>query len=165
MNPMTRLVVRSVLVVIAMLIGVVGSTVVDAQAKKPIQPGEHFVGIVNGRRVKPVVYTVCGGPSTPGRTGPILQGQKVSVARVAKGGGSTGLFSVVHVWIVQDVSADGPQQVDLTRFGTGRNLPSAARVPCDGTGQVAFSSCPPLAPCAFGWVPDLVTVQFVNVAV
>ena len=35
----------------------------------------------------------------------------------------------------------------------------------DGTGRVEFSSCPYLAPCAYGWVPDYVTVQFVNIAV
>ena len=30
--------------------------------------------------------------------------------------------------------------------------------------MVEFSSCPYLAPCAFGWIPDYVNVQFVNIA-
>jgi hypothetical protein len=37
-------------------------------------------------------------------------------------------------------------------------------VPCSGTGKVEFSSCPYLAPCAFGWVPAYVDVTFNNIA-
>jgi hypothetical protein len=37
-------------------------------------------------------------------------------------------------------------------------------VPCGGTGQVEFSSCPYLAPCAYGWVPDYVNVRFIDIA-
>jgi len=162
---MIRLFVRSLVVVSLAFVALLGGSSGVASARPPIQPDQHFVGLVNGHHVMPVIYTVCGGPSTPGRTGPILRGQKVSVRPVLSGGGFTGLFSGVHVWIDQDVSAGGPQQLTLSTYGAKRNIPATVRVPCDGVGQVEFSSCPRLAPCAFGWVPDVVTVQFVNVAV
>ena len=52
----------------------------------------------------------------------------------------------------------------ITSYGAKVPILDDVRVPCDGTGRVEFSSCPYLAPCAFGWAPDFVDVQFVNVA-
>ena len=52
----------------------------------------------------------------------------------------------------------------ITTYGAKVPILDDVRVPCDGTGRVEFSSCPYLAPCAFGWAPDFVDVQFVNVA-
>jgi hypothetical protein len=51
------------------------------------------------------------------------------------------------------------------RYNAPQAIPTSVKVPCDSTGQVEFSSCPYLAPCAYGWVPDYVAVQFVNIAV
>ena len=41
----------------------------------------------------------------------------------------------------------------------------SVRVPCAGHGEVEFSSCPYLAPCPCGWVPDMVKARWENVAV
>jgi hypothetical protein len=141
-----------------------------AVAATPIGPGQHFIGIVNGVKADPasaaypVVYTVCPGPVGGARTGPVAGGQSVAVTQVPSGGGYTGWFSSVNVWFVQDAAAGGPRQITLTSYDTKAAIPTTVRVPCDGTGQVEFSSCPRLAPCAYGWVPLLVTVRFVNIA-
>ena len=134
-----------------------------AGADESIRPGQHFIGLVNGSN--PVVYTVCPGPIGPGRTGPVAGGQTLAVAHVGARGGHTGPFSQVYAWFEQDSSANGPQQVKFRTYGTQKKVPAAVRVPCDGTGQVEFSSCPHLAPCAHGWVPNIVNVRFVDIAV
>jgi hypothetical protein len=157
-------VTRFFVVVAVILVGLLGGFAA-ADANEPIQPNEHFIGLVNGSNANPVVYTVCPGPSRLGRTGPLVGGQTLAVAHVDAGGGQTGLFSQVYAWFVQDSSTNGPKQVKFTTYGTQQTVPSAVRVPCDGTGQVEFSSCPRLAPCAYGWVPNLVSVRFVNLAV
>lgn len=155
----------------ALAAGLLVVTVSGAAAvgSTPIRPHQHFVGIVNGKRASsttpPVVITVCAGPIWPGRTGPVASNQTLAVAQVASGGGYTGLFSQVYAWFVQDNSAGGPQQVRFTSYGTSMAIPSSVRVPCGGTGQVEFSSCPHLAPCAAGWVPIEVTVRFEDIAV
>jgi hypothetical protein len=139
-----------------------------ARAATPIAPGQHFLGLVNGRTgsstAVPTVFTVCPGPATVGRTGPVAGGQSLAVTQVPSGGGYTGLFSTINAWFVQDSSAGAPQQVTFASYDTKLPIPATVRVPCDGTGQVEFSSCPHLAPCAFGWVPLLVTVRFQNLA-
>ncbi len=159
-----RLGARSFIVSGAVLVALLGGAATAARANEPIGPGQHFIGLVNGSNVKPVVYTVCPGPIWPGRTGPVVGGQHLAVAHVGAGGGYTGLFSQVYAWFVPDSSAKGPQQVRFTSYGTEQAIPSAVRVPCDGAGKVEFSSCPRLAPCAFGWRPILVAVKFVNLA-
>ena len=140
-----------------------------AAASGPIQARQHFIGVVNGRRVsadaRPVVRTVCAGPGWNGRTGPVAGGQTLAVARVARGGGYTGPFTQIHAWFVQDSSPGGPQQITIARYRTNVDIPAAVRVPCGGRGQVEFSPCPHLAPCAAGWKPTLVAVRFENIAV
>jgi hypothetical protein len=140
-----------------------------AAAAEPIGPGQHFVGQVNGWRASstavPVVRTVCAGPVWPGRTGPVAGGQTLAVHRVPAGGGYTGVFSQVYAWSEQDASVGGPQQARFTTYDTKVEIPAAVRVPCDGPGEVTFSSCPRLAPCAVGWIPTTVKVRFQNIAV
>lgn len=139
-----------------------------AAASAPIRAHQHFVGVVNGKRATagtlPVVYTACAGPIWTGRTGHVTGGQTVAVRHVTQGGGYTGPFRHIYAWFVQDSSSDGPQQVTLTRYRSPVAIPTSVQVPCDGTGQVHFSSCPYLAPCAAGWTPTEVTVRFENIA-
>jgi hypothetical protein len=139
-----------------------------AAAAESIGPGQHFVGQVNGLGVSAtavaVVHTVCAGPVWPGRTGPVAGGQTLAVHRVRAGGGYTGLFSQIYAWMEQDASVGGPQQVRYTTYDTKLEIPAAVRVPCDGPGEVTFSSCPRLAPCAAGWIPISVKVRFRNIA-
>jgi hypothetical protein len=139
-----------------------------ADSSVPIRPHQHFVGIVNGTRASgstvPVVYTVCAGPSWPGRTGPLAGGQTLAIARAAHGSGYTGPLRQIHAWFVPDTSPDGPQQITFYRYTT-RQVPKGVQVPCDGTGHVEFSPCPYLAPCVAGWTPTKVPVRFENIAV
>jgi hypothetical protein len=159
-----RLVARPFIVVTVILLALLTGGSAVASANQAIRPDEHFIGLVNGSNVKAVVYTVCPGPIWPGRTGAVAGGQDLAVARVGAGHGYTGLFSQVYAWFVQDSSGNAPVQVKFARYGTQRTIPSTVQVPCDGTGKVEFSSCPYLAPCAAGWVPNLVGVRFVNLA-
>jgi hypothetical protein len=148
-----------------LMLGAFGADFNVASAQEPIHPNQHFIGLVNGSNDKPVVYTVCPGPAYTG-TGPLAGNQDLSVGRVASGGGFTGPYSGVYAWFAQDSSANGPQLVRFARYGVPQLIPSAVRVPCDGTGQVEFDSCPPLPiPCAATAVPDVVEVRFVNIAV
>ena len=131
----------------------------------PIGPHQHFVGVVNGQLTSVTVHTVCAGPASPGRLGPIAGGQTFAVRRDPSGGGYTGLVSQVYAWFVPNASTNGHLAVKLTAYRTRRAIPAGVRVPCDGSGRVEFSSCPYLAPCAAGWVPTYVWVRFVNIAV
>ena len=87
------------------------------------------------------------------------------MAQAKAGGGYTGLFSRILAWFVPQSGGARPVQVEFTRYGSPKPIPSTVRVPCDGRGRVEFSSCPYLAPCAAGWIPTYVTVRFENVAV
>ena len=136
-----------------------------AGAQLKIGPDQHFIGLVNGSHDEPVVYTVCPGPAWPGRRGHVAGGQALSVAEVAEGTGYTGPFSQVYAWFAPTKHRSTPRQLKFTTYGKPKAIPTSVRVPCDGTGTVVFSSCPYLAPCAAGWIPDEVAVRFVNIAV
>jgi hypothetical protein len=138
-----------------------------AGAQSRIGPDQHFIGLVNGSRDAPVVVdTVCPGPSRPGQTGPVVGGQTLEVARTLHGRGFTGVFSNINAWVVPPAGTTArPPEQTFTQYGTPEPFPSGVRVPCGGPGQVEFSSCPYLAPCAAGWVPDYVRVVFRNIAV
>jgi hypothetical protein len=141
-----------------------------AGAQQAIGPDQHFIGLVNGSNVDPVVTVVCPGPLYPGRTGPVAGGQTMSVAEVAAGGGYTGPFSQVEAWLVPSVAVpvtalSSPAELTFTSYGAPRAIPSSFQAPCYGVGQVEFSPCPYLAPCVYGWTPDYVVVRFEDIAV
>jgi hypothetical protein len=151
---------------VAMTATVIALAGVPAEAQQPIGPNQHFSGLVNGTTTSAVVYTVCAGPVWAGRTGPVASGQTMSLMRTKKGHGYTGPFPQIYAWFVpQSTTTTAPAQLKFTFYNAPQTIPTEVQVPCDGTGQVEFSSCPYLAPCAYGWVPDFVTVQFVNIAV
>lgn len=133
-------------------------------ARPPVGAGQHFIGRVDGRRRNVVVETVCPGPTFPGRQGPVAGGQFFSANKARRGLGATGLFTQIYAWFEPEPGGAAPVAATITTYGSKVPIPDAVRVPCDGTGRVEFSSCPYLAPCAFGWEPDFVDVQFVNVA-
>jgi len=153
------------LLFLATTAALIGLAAAPAGAQTPIGPDQHFVGLVNGSNVDPTVYTVCPGPASPGQMGRVLDGQTLSTAEVASGAGYTAGFSSVYAWFVPTVALPPPPSVNFTHYGVAKRIPKSVRVPCEGTGQVEFSSCPYLAPCVFGWVPAYVTVTFVNIAV
>ena len=152
-------------VAIAMAVTALAVVSVPAGAKQPIGPNQHFAGLVNGTRTSAVVYTVCSGPASAGRTGPVAGGQTLAVARAGTGHGDTGPFTQIYAWFVpQSGTTTAPKQLKFISYRAPKAIPTSVQVPCDGTGMVEFSSCPYLAPCAFGWIPDYVNVQFVNIA-
>jgi hypothetical protein len=149
-------------VVVPLLAGPVAA----AGAQTRIGPDQHFIGLVNGSNRLPVVETVCPGPSRPDQTGPVVGGQTLEVAETAHGPGFTGPFSQIYAWVVPaSQTTTRPPAQTFTVYGKSEPFPTGVRVPCGGTGRVEFSSCPYLAPCAAGWVPTFVKVQFENVAV
>jgi hypothetical protein len=151
---------------VAMAMAVLVAAGVAAGAQQPIGRNQHFAGLVNGTKTSAVVYTVCAGPAAAGSTGPVAGGQTLSVVRTKRGQGYTGPFTQIYAWFVpQSGTTTAPVQLKFTSYNTPQAIPASVEVPCDGSGQVEFSSCPYLAPCAAGWVPDHVAVQFVNIAV
>jgi hypothetical protein len=136
-----------------------------AGAQQAIGPNQHFIGLVNGSNDMPTVLVVCPGPVVSNQSGRVAGGQTLSVAEVADGAGYTGPFDHIYAWLVPAPGGKAPKQMTFAKYGHAKRIPKSVRVPCDGTGTVEFSSCPYLAPCAFGWVADDVQVQFVNIAV
>jgi hypothetical protein len=130
----------------------------------PIGPNQHFSGLVNGKRSSVVVTTVCAGPAA-GRTGPVAGGQTLTVVRGRGRHGYTGPFTAIYAWFVpQSGMTTAPTQLKFESYRAPQAIPTSVQVPCDGTGEVEFSSCPYLAPCASGWTPDFVEVRFVDIA-
>ena len=135
-----------------------------AAAQAPIGPKQHFMGLVNGKEGSVVVETVCPGPATKHRTGPVKKGQTMAVARAAKGPGDTGRFSHIYAWFQPAPAGTKPVALTFTQYAEPQGIPSSVRVPCSGKGEAVFSSCPYLAPCAPGFIPDTLKVTFKNVA-
>jgi hypothetical protein len=148
---------RGVLVAAAAT-GLLGlSLAAPSAAGAPIKAGQHFDGRVNGRHHSAIVHAVCPGPSS---TGHVAAQQTMSVEHVAKGHGYTGLFDHVYAWFQPASGGPAPTQLRFTHYASPRAIPTSIVVPCSGTGDVVFSSCPYLAPCAAGWVTDDVKVKF-----
>jgi hypothetical protein len=127
-----------------------------AVASAPIGPNQHFIGLVSGNHVNAVIYTICPGPGTG--DGPPVSGQTVAVRRVASGGGDTGTGAHVIYARVTPTTV-----VELKADGRTAPLPTSARVPCQGTGTLSFSTCPLPQPCGAGSEVDNVSVRFLNV--
>ena len=131
----------------------------------PINPQQHFAGLVNGKKGSVVVDTVCPGPVTKHRYGPVQKGQTMAVVAAAKGSGYTGPFSQVYAWLQPAPAGTQPVILTFKQYGAPQRIPGSMRVPCNGTGEAVFSSCPYRAPCAFGFIPDTLKVRFKNIAV
>jgi hypothetical protein len=158
----TRIMLRSGAAALALFAAVAAGDGVAA-ATPHIAPKQHFVGIVNGKRGSAVVYTVCPGPGGR-RSGPLRKGQTMAVAKAAHGHGDTGSSSRIYAWFQPVRSGTKPVTLTFRRYGAAEHIPGKVRVPCSGTGKAVFSSCPYLAPCRPGFVPDTVNVKFENVA-
>lgn len=142
-------------VAVAVCLACVSGTEVAA-ASAPIGPNQHFVGLVNGKHVDAIIYTICPGPGTG--DGPPVSGQTVAVRRVASGGGDTGTGAHVIYARVTPTTV-----VELKAYRRTEAIPTSARVPCQGTGTITFSTCPLPQPCGAGSAVDNVSVRFLNV--
>ncbi len=142
------------LVAVVMVFGVA----VPALASTPIGPNQSFLGLVNGRHNDAVIQVVCAGPIWPGRTGPAVGEQKVSVSLspALAGPGFTGSDGRRIV-----VRFDDPtKRAGLASYDTPAPLPSGLQLPCYGTGVVRFTPRP-TSPTARD---DVVKVTYQNIA-
>jgi hypothetical protein len=146
---------RVAAVAVAVLAGSLASEV--AFASSPIGPNQHFLGLINGKHTNAVIYTVCPGPATG--TGPPQGGQTVAVRRVSAGGGNTGAGAhVIYARITPTTI------VSIKAYGQPVPIPTSARVPCQGSGTITFSTCPLPQPCGAGARVDNVPVKFIDIA-
>jgi hypothetical protein len=132
-----------------------------ADAQQPIAANEHFAGRERHEHVGP--RPTRARPVWAGRTGPVAGGQTLSVVRARRGHGYTGPFAQIYAWFVPQKSTTSAPANEVHLLQRAPGNPHSVQVPCDGNGQVEFSSCP-TARCAFGTVPTT-SPQFVNIAV
>lgn len=158
-----RSVARGITVALAAL-SLAGAGGGAAVAQTPVKADQHFVGLVNGVEGSAVVYTVCPGRVTSHRTGPVKKGQTMAVAKAADGHGDTGPFSQIYSWFQPVPAGTRPVMLSFKHYGEPQVIPGSVRVPCSGKGEAVFSSCPYLAPCATGFIPDTLKVTFENTA-
>jgi len=126
-----------------------------------IGPSEHYFGFVNGKHSQAFVTVVCPGPAGGSRTGPPTAHQSVSVQHLRSGGGDTG--SIAHeIWAEFD--NDRLHVVRFTNYGPAKPIPTALRLPCQGTGTVTFTTCFGTPSCAATSRDNIVKVTFVNIA-
>jgi hypothetical protein len=147
--------------VIVVLVGFASPAVATTSTPQPIGPNQHYLGLVNGKNTNAVIYVACAGPIWPGRTGPPVGGQTVSVARVASGGGYTGSFAH-EVWAQFNSNF---QVVGFTSYNMQKAIPTTFKVPCGGTGTVRFTTCFGTLPCSATAKDDVVHVVYENLAV
>ncbi len=159
----TRFIGRGVALAFTILL-LAGASGEAAAAPAPIGPQQHFAGLVNGKQGSVTVQVVCPGPAGKHRTGPVRSGQTMAVAAEADGHGDTGVFSQVYAWFQPVPSGAKPVMLSFSQYGVRQRIPHSVLVPCGGTGQAVFSSCPYLAPCAVGFIPDALKVTFQNIA-
>lgn len=152
------------LVAIGVLAGGVtaGAGVASADAVIPIGPHQAFHGLVNGVSEDAQIKVVCPGPASAGQMGHPLAGQTVAVAPGPDPtfpGGYTGAQGVyVGVGYPNAFSAS---QGLLRYYNAPQPIPTNISLPCAGTFAVSFE---PL-PGSDGAKPDVIAVEFVNVAV
>ena len=150
-----------VLVGVALIASMVAAAGMPARAASRVRPRQHFIGVVNGNHDDAVVYVACGGPRGGDRTTTPLDGQTVSVQRVRKGGGDTGVGGRV-IWAQ---FGSGQPFAAFNRYRVAQPIPTTLQVPCEGRAAINFTSCFDPVPCAPDARPDVVQVTFVNLAV
>ena len=130
-------------------------------ATQTIRPNQHYLGYVNGKHAKAVIRVVCPGPAGGTRTGPPAGNQSVRLVRVRSGAGYTGA-SGRKIWA--EFANDKVHVVGFSRYRVTHPIPTALRLPCQGTGTVRFTTCFGTMPCSSTAKDDVLRVTFVNVA-
>ena len=148
--------------IVAVLVCGVAVVGTSAAASSKIGPNQHYVGLVNAKHSGAVIRVACPGPAGDHRTGAPLRGQTVNVKRVSSRDGDTG--SAAHeIWA--QFGRDTVHVVAFMSYNTPKPIPTSLRLPCSGTGTVAFTTCFGTMPCAANAKADVVKVSFANVAV
>jgi hypothetical protein len=105
----------------------------------PIAPNQLFVGLVNGTSSSAVIQMACFGPVHPGQTGHPFAGQTVEVQRSLEGPGFTGKARRIAATLSSPEATT--VAVTLGKFSSyfvAAPIPTALRLPCYGSGSVAF---------------------------
>ena len=131
-------------------------------AGQKVGPNQHFRGLVNGKNTAAQIKVACPGPAVVGRTTHPLAGQTLAVTQVASGGGFTGSSaSAIYTTVTSTLGSVASFKV----YDATQPIPTTLTVPCQGTGQIAFSTCFDVIPCTATAKPNVVTVTYVNLAV
>jgi hypothetical protein len=151
------LVGAAVLVALFMIEAVAGPAVL-ALSSSAIGPNQAFVGAVNGRTPKAVIFVVCPGPS--GVTGHPEGHQTLGVSLARSGTTTTG-FTGSRGRSIMAVLGGGATSTafDFMAYGS-QTVPTSLLLPCSGTGSVVFLPRPASKTARSATV----TVSFVNLA-
>ena len=139
-----------------------------AAAHEKIGPHQYFDGLVNGSigvGSPAIIKVVCPGPES--QSGHPLKGQRVEVTEpkaILSTSGYTGneATSIGVFFGAPPPAENGAGQVNFTRYGVAKSIPTSLNLPCDGTGQVTFVPFPQSPPSSQA---ATVAVEYINVAV
>lgn len=111
----------------------------------PIGPNQFFVALVNGKPADAVITVVCPFPPAPGAVGSPLPGQYVEVEPEASG--VAGPFGYTGSAANSIAAVFGPtsvisQVVVIHDYFVQVPIPTTLKVPCSGSGVVAFAPAP-----------------------
>jgi hypothetical protein len=143
------------------------ATAAGAATHPKVGPHQYFDGLVNGSigaGSPAIVKVACPGPANT--TGHPLAGQTVEVTEpkaVLSTSGYTGRHgtSIGVFFGAPPPTAHGPGQVNFTRYGVAKPLPTSLELPCSGRGHATFVPFPQSPPTSRD---ATVTVKYVNVA-
>ncbi len=159
---------RSVLAVSLVVLGTefLATGVGGAAVHPKVGPHQYFDGSVNGSTgvTSPaVIKVICPGPV--GTTGHPLAGQVVevnlAVAVLADSGYTGNNATSIGVFFGAPPPAAGPGQVNFTRYGVRKAIPTSLNLPCGGSGVVTFVPFPQSPPTSHA---ATVPVLFANIA-
>ena len=146
----------------AALLAVVGLTVPAAAVidPLPIEPNQHFVGLVNGDVANAVIRTDCVLPSATGH--PVADQYVEAQLNSPVSGANTGFTgTAAHSLAVSlDVATTTPTATigTLSGYNIQLAIPTTITVPCSGSGVVVFAP----APTSLTAVSATVTVRLVS---
>jgi hypothetical protein len=111
----------------------------------PIGPNQFFIALVNGKTANAVITVVCPFPPTPGELGSPLSGQYVEVEPEAAGTagpfGFTGSAANSISAVFSPASATN-EAVVIHDYFVHVPIPTTLKLPCSGSGVVAFDPIP-----------------------
>ena len=149
---------RTVPVVVAL-----AAVACQSAAGQKVAANQHFLGLVNGKNTAAQIRVACAGPTVVGRTTHPLAGQTLSVTQVSSGGGYTG-SAASAIFITIGSATNTASLATFTDYDATQPIPTTLTVPCEGTGQISFSTCFDVVPCTSTAKASVVTVTFVNLA-
>lgn len=124
---------------------------ISALAQQPIGPNQQFGGVVNDSSSSAPVYVLCSGPVNFGFP---LPGQSLKVVMGDLGGFTGSAATQIVATFEQDPSVP----VTFTEYGVPQSIPASLKLPCFGTGSVAFVPNPTSSTAT----PSIVSVSFIN---